>query len=90
MDTMSKVIGAAFFVVAMTLGLTATADTEACNGATYVLKSARNEVGDYLRRYASCVSRSNGHDDCSRQFSGVQSAQDAFALAVSDYDRECF
>lgn len=87
---MRKLIAAVFFVITLLSCLPATADTEACNGAAYVLKSARNNVGDYLRRYASCVSRSNGHDDCSRQFSGVQSAQDAFALAVSDYDRECF
>ena len=84
---MRKFIAAVFFLTAL---LPATADTEACSGAARVLKSARDGVGDYLRRYASCVSRSNGHDDCSRQFSGVQSAQDAFALAVSDYDRECF
>jgi len=80
---------AAVFVTTLLSGLPAVADTEACSGAARVLTSARNGVGDYLRRYASCVSRSNGHDDCSRQFLDLQSAQDAFALAVSDYDREC-
>jgi len=87
---MRKLVAAVFFVTTMLAGLPATADTEACSGAAYVLKSARNGVGDYLRRYASCVSRSNGRDDCSRQFLDLQPAQDAFALAVSDYDRECF
>ncbi len=87
---MRKLVAAVFFVTTLLSGLPATADTEACNGAARVLKSARNGVGDYVRRYASCVSRSNGHDDCSRQFSDLRSAQDAFTLAVSDYDRECF
>jgi hypothetical protein len=75
--------------VALIFGISATADPEACQGATIAFKSVRNSVGDYLRRYASCVSRSNGHNDCSSEFSSLQSAQDEFASAVSDYDREC-
>jgi hypothetical protein len=76
--------------IALLSGIPATADTEACRSATYVFRSARESVGDYLRRYASCVSRSNGHNDCSREFSRLRSAQDDFELAVSDFDRECF
>jgi hypothetical protein len=35
------------------------------------------------------VSQSNGRDDCSREFSGLRSAQDNFELAVSEFDRDC-
>jgi len=87
---MIKVIGAVALGIVLLTGVPATADTEACRGATYVFKSARERVGDYLRRYASCVSRSNGHNDCSSEFSRLRSAQDDFELAVSNYDRECF
>src|SRR5690242_2040934 len=67
---MAKVIGAALSIILLTS--TATADNEACRGATYVFKSARESVGDYLRRYASCLSRSNGHNDCSTEFSRLR------------------
>jgi hypothetical protein len=87
---MTKVIGAVAFSIALLTGISATADSEACRGATHVFKSARETVGDYLRRYASCVSRSNGHNDCSSEFSQLRSAQDDFESAVSNYDRECF
>jgi len=84
---MAKIIGATL-VIALLAG-PATADTDACRGATYVFKSVRESVGDYLRRYASCVSRSNGHNDCSSEFSRLRSAQDDFESAVSQYNREC-
>ena len=87
---MTKVISAVAFGIALLTGIPATADSVACRGATHVFKSARETVGDYLRRYASCVSRSNGHNDCSSAFSQLRSAQDVFESAVSNYDRECF
>jgi hypothetical protein len=87
---MTKVIGAAALGLALLLGgMSATADPEACKGAIFVFRSARNGVGDYLKRYASCVSRSNGHDNCTREFAELRRAQDDFELAVSGYDREC-
>ena len=87
---MTRVISAATLGVALLLsGISATADPDACPGAIVVLRSARNSVGDYLRRYASCVSRSNGHDNCAREFAQLRPAQDDFELAVSGYDREC-
>jgi hypothetical protein len=86
---MIKVIGAAALGVALLSGISATADPEACQGAILVFRSARGSVGDYLRRYASCVSRSNGHDNCAREFAQLRPAQDDFELAVSGYDREC-
>jgi hypothetical protein len=86
---MTKVIGAAALGVVLLGGVSATADPEECQGAMLVFRSARNSVGDYLRRYASCVSHSNGHDNCAREFAELRPAQDDFELAVSGYDREC-
>jgi len=86
---MIKVIGAAALGIALLSGVSATAEPEACPGASRIFKSAKNSVGDYLRRYASCVSRSNGHDKCSSEFSQLRSAQDDFESAVLGYDREC-
>ena len=86
---MIKAVGAVALTIVLLTGVTATADPEACRGALRTFKSARSSVGDYLRRYASCVSRSDGHDDCSSEFSRLRSAQDDFELAASDYDRDC-
>ena len=66
---MTKVVGAVALGIALLTGISATADPDACKGAMLVFKSAKNGVGDYLRRYASCVSRSNGHDNCASEFS---------------------
>jgi hypothetical protein len=65
------------------------ADPEACRDALDQFKSARSDVSDSLRSYASCVSSSDGHDDCSREFSQVHSAQDDFESAVSSYEGDC-
>jgi hypothetical protein len=86
---MIKFTGVAALIIALLACVSATADNEACRGATYVFKSARANVGDYLRRYASCVSRSDGHNDCANDFSRLRSVQDNFEMAVSDYDRDC-
>jgi len=86
---MIKVIGAMVIVVALTASIPATADQEACRGAVFALKSAKNTAGDYLRRYASCLSRSDGRNDCSSEFSRLRSVQEDFESAVSDYQREC-
>jgi len=86
---MTKLIGAVVLGIGLFSGVAATADPDACPGATRMFKSAKNGVGDYLRRYASCVSRSNGHDKCSSEFLQLRSAHDDFEFAVSDYDREC-
>jgi hypothetical protein len=86
---MTKVVGALAIGVALLSGIPVTADPDACPGAGRMFRSAKNSVGDYLRRYASCVSRSNGHDNCAREFAQLRPAQDDFELAVSGYDREC-
>lgn len=51
------------------------ADPEECREAIDQYKSAADEVRDALQQYASCIADSQGHDDCSSEFSNLQSAQ---------------
>ena len=67
----------------------ADADPDSCRDAIDQYKSAKSDVADALRSYASCLSGSDGHDDCSSEFSSLQSAQDDFEAAVSEYESEC-
>ena len=67
----------------------AMADPEECREAIDRYNSAISDVSTALRRYASCVSDSRGHDDCSIEFHHLRSAQDDFESAVSDYQSEC-
>jgi hypothetical protein len=65
------------------------ADPESCRDATDQYSSAKSDVASALRAYASCIGGSDGHDDCSSEFSTLQSAQSDFESAVSDYESEC-
>jgi hypothetical protein len=65
------------------------ADPEECRNAVDQYNSTRSEVSDTLKTYASCISDSRGRDDCSTEFSSLQSAQDDFESAVSEYESEC-
>jgi hypothetical protein len=58
------------------------ADPRECREAIDRYNSAISDVSTALRRYASCVSDSRGHDDCSSEFSSLRSAQDDFESAV--------
>jgi hypothetical protein len=60
-----------------------------CNNAVNTYNSAISDISSTLRRYTSCVSNSNGHDDCSSEFRRLRSAQFDFESAVADYEREC-
>jgi uncharacterized protein YfcZ (UPF0381/DUF406 family) len=66
------------------------ADPDDCREAVDQFKSARSEVSDALQSYASCVSGSDGHEDCSSEFSTVNSTQSDFESAVSSYEGDCF
>lgn len=79
-----------FGIVLFLISITATkADPEECRNAVDQYNSARSDVSDALRLYASCISSSDGHDDCSTEFSSLQSAQDDFKSAVSTYESDC-
>jgi hypothetical protein len=65
------------------------AGSEDCQDAISQYNSAVSDISAALRRYTSCLSDSNGHDDCSTEFHRIRSAQDDFESAVSKYGMEC-
>jgi hypothetical protein len=69
--------------------LSAHAATAECSDATSTYNSALSDVSDALKRYARCLSNSNGHDDCSSEFRRLKNAESDFESAVSEYESEC-
>ncbi|HEX9463333.1 MAG TPA: hypothetical protein VGB82_12110 [Alphaproteobacteria bacterium] len=67
----------------------AMADPEDCRVAIDQYNSARTDVFYALKGYSQCVSGSDGHDDCSGEFSRLRAAQSDFESAVSEYESEC-
>jgi hypothetical protein len=79
-----------FTLALLLISITATkADPEEYRNAVDQYNSARSDGSDALRIYASCISGSDGHDDCSTKFLTLHSAQDDFESAVSDYESAC-
>lgn len=60
-----------------------------CENAVERYNSAINEVSYALRRYANCVSGSQGQDDCSSEFRRLKNAQYDFESAVSEMQSYC-
>ena len=67
----------------------ASAGPEECREAAEHYKSAVSEVASALSQYATCVTSSDGTDDCSSEFSSLRSAHDDFETAASNYVSEC-
>jgi hypothetical protein len=86
MAILRKTLIATFVCLSFLPGQTAMAD---CVHAASSYISAISSVNNVLRRYTRCLSNSNGHDDCSKEFSKLQDAQSAFESAVSQYESEC-
>jgi hypothetical protein len=86
---MIRTFGAVVVALALVVGMSATADPDSCREAIDQFRSARGDLAGQIRSYASCVSSSNGHDDCSSEFHSVQSSHDDFEAAVSEYESEC-
>jgi len=84
---MTRLVGLAFAL--LLVAVPALADPEECRDAVDSYNEARSDIATALNRYASCVSDSGGHDDCSGEFMALQSAQDDFESAVSNYESEC-
>lgn len=84
-------IAYAAFAVALVLAppTGSKADTDECPDAIQNYNSAVSDIATAIRSYTSCVSDSKGHDDCSSEFSSVQSAQSDFEDAVSRYGSDC-
>jgi hypothetical protein len=70
-------------------GSGARSDTTECQEALDQYNAALSDVVHALRGYSRCVSDSKGHDDCSIEFSRLQSAQNDFESAVSNYQSDC-
>jgi hypothetical protein len=70
-------------------GGVARSDTDECRDALDHYNAARSDASSALRQYGRCVTDSKGRDDCSSEFSTLQSAQDDFESAVSDYQDKC-
>ena len=70
-------------------GSAARSDTTDCQEALDQYNAALTDVAHALRSYSHCVSDSKGHDDCSVEFSRLQSAQSDFESAVSNYQNDC-
>jgi hypothetical protein len=82
--------GAAFAFLLMALvPLPATADPEECREAIDKYNTAIGDISYAIRRYSTCVSGSQAHDDCSSEFRRVKSAQDDFEDAVTAYGTDC-
>jgi len=77
-------------VMCLTLGgSVARSDTTDCQEALDQYNAALSDVAHALRAYSHCVSDSKGHDDCSVEFSRLQSAQGDFESAVTNYQNDC-
>lgn len=76
-------------VLAAALSQTAIADPDECREAIDQFNTSRSGVFLSLKTYANCVASNDGHDDCSLEFSTLQSDQDDFESAVSSYESDC-
>jgi hypothetical protein len=76
-------------LVAVMLCGPAHAGKQDCRDAIEKFRTARSDVLDAARRYASCVASSRGRDDCSSEFEALRSEHDDFEEAVSDIGTEC-
>lgn len=65
------------------------ADLSGCSDAIDTYNSLIEEVSSALRSYASCVSSSEGKDDCSLEFGRLRRVQDEFESAVSEIGSYC-
>jgi hypothetical protein len=87
---MGRIVVIAVCVVLFGLSADSTkADRNSCRNAARQFKSARVDLSSAISSYASCVSGSDGHDDCSSDASSVLSEQSEFESAVSEYESEC-
>jgi hypothetical protein len=77
--------------IALIIALTSAArsDPEECQEAINAYNAAIGDVSAGFHGYATCVSESRGHGDCSMEFSTLQSAQSDFETAVSSYGSDC-
>jgi len=77
------------FAACFSISTAASAGPDECREAAEQYKSAVSEVSSALTQYATCVTSSDGTDDCSSEFASLSSAHDDFETAASRYVNEC-
>jgi hypothetical protein len=86
---MSRFSAAAILVLVSIVGFSATAEPDSCLDAIAQFKSVKGNVPNYIRTFASCISKSDGHDDCAQEFTALQSVHADFESAVSERESKC-
>jgi hypothetical protein len=86
---MLRAVGSVLLVLAGCAGNSAFADSSDCQDTISRYNSAIDDVASTLKRYSSCVSSSNGKDDCSSEFHRLKTAQSDFEDAVNAVRSEC-
>jgi hypothetical protein len=80
---------AAAVVLGVATSDAASAGPNECRDAAEQYKTAVSEVTSALQQYATCVTSSDGTDDCSSEFASLSSAHNDFETAASQYASEC-
>jgi hypothetical protein len=75
-------------MVALTVTSPSIADRD-CRAASERRERAVSEAIEALRAYQKCILSDQKQDDCSNEIDELDSAQDEFADAVSEYPRGC-
>lgn len=65
------------------------ASTDTCKFSVDHYITAQSEISVALRAYSTCMSNSNGHDNCTSEFDRLRAAQDDFAAAVLERQFAC-
>ncbi len=86
---MRLLLASLFMVPLLTSEAFAQGNNYACRSAINEYNAAVEEISSTIRRYANCVSNSQGQDDSYSEFRRMKSAQDDFEMAVSSYQMSC-
>jgi hypothetical protein len=65
------------------------ARADECGDAVHKYQSAENALNAALNVYGDCIADSRGRDECSNEFSHLDSANENFSFAVSNYKGDC-
>jgi len=65
------------------------ARADECGDAVHKYHSAENALNGALSVYGDCIANSRGRDECSNEFSRLDSAHENFSYAVSNYREDC-
>ena len=82
-------IAALIAAAALTFSSSAFASSGECRAAADKYETQRANVFNAMQGYGHCVSVNDGRDECSEQFSTLESAQNRFESAVSNYSSDC-